>query len=226
MTNYDQSELADTTTVTSIRDDLITCLYDDTECSAYDFESFKLNEYQTCYSFNSGRNSNGDSVDLRHVRRYGKSYGLHAELYLGEPDECVSPLSDRYGLVVFVHNADTAVWSDDSGVEVMSGYETDVALDRTQLIKMPAPFSDCIQDDQPPSDSDHLVLDTFRVTDTYTQQTCMQMCYQKFLVGLYGCFDSNLPYFNTTDILPCSKENSSVSNSIYSDKVKLYYIHD
>lgn len=203
----------------TIEDDLITCEYDGNECSHHDFAYFKLDEFQKCYSFNSGRDFNGSQTDIRQVRRYGKNYGLHVELFLDVPDNCKMPLSSNYGLVLFVHNSTYTVWDETNGFELMSGYETDVAVDRTRLLKLPSPYSDCILNNgPPPSDSTDVVKNTFLVTTSYTQQSCIQLCYQNFLAEKYSCYDPSLPFINSSRTRPCFKLANS-SSSIYSDKV-------
>lgn len=148
--------------------------------------------------------------------------GLHIELFLGMPDECKSPFSINYGLDVIVHNATNSVWEENNRFEVMSGYETDVAIDRTRLIKLPSPYSDCILNTaliNTISDSSDLVKDTLRITNSYTQQTCIQLCYQRFLTEKYRCFDSNLPHLNASDLQPCASVLESLTNSTFYDKV-------
>lgn len=225
LTNYNQSELqslfgSSSSGPISISNDLITCKYDNADCDANDFEYSELGDYQKCYSFNSGYNFNGTPTEIRPVSRYGKNYGLHVELFLDVPENCKTPLSPNYGLVVFIHNSTNLVWDETNGFDVMSGYETDVAVDRTRLLKLPAPFSDCIDntDSSAAASASEAVLSTFQLANSYTQQTCLQLCYQDFLVAHYNCYDSKLPFNNQSGISPCFYVINSTS-SIFSDKV-------
>lgn len=225
MTNYNKTELNHifgNKSSKSIKDSLITCLYDGLECSADDFAFFQLDEFQACYSFNTGRNSSGQEVEVRQVRRFGKNYGLHLELFMGLPDDCKTPLSPNFGLVVYVHNASYVIWDENNGFEATPGYETDVAVDRTRLIKLPDPYSNCILNTEPPKNMDDFsqaLRDTFAVTQSYTQQTCLQMCYQRFLADRYKCYDPSLPFINRPGLQTCTNAINSLTNSIYTDKV-------
>lgn len=209
---------------------MITCLYDGNECTASDFINFQLDEFHTCYTFNSGRNNSKNASsstttttitdNIRKVRRYGKNYGLHVELFLGMPESCKTPLSRNYGLVVYVHNSTYTVWDETNGFEIMSGYETDVAVDRTRLLKLPEPYSECIVNTGPaPVDASQLAVDTFRVAPSYTQQTCLQLCLQDYYITRYSCFDPYLPYAKrATNVRPCDN-GKNLTNSFFSDKV-------
>lgn len=257
MNNYDQNELQsilgssskNSKPPVSIENDLITCLYDGDECTARDFISFQLDEFHTCYTFNSGRDNSSSSSssssyssshssfsswptngsatadNIRKVRRYGKNYGLHVELFLGMPETCKSPLSRNYGLVVYIHNSTYTVWDETNGFEIMSGYETDVAVDRTRLIKLPEPYSGCVVNTvdggaSSVDDVSQLVRDTFRVAPSYTQQTCLQLCLQDYYSSIYSCYDPYLPYINRSAKFPlCGSGKTNLTSSYFADKV-------
>ena len=44
---------------------LLSCRFDDEECSEADFEFFQMGEFSKCYKFNSGIDFNGNSIDLK-----------------------------------------------------------------------------------------------------------------------------------------------------------------
>ena len=229
MSNYEQKELQSVLGLASLvspslEEDLIACQYDSTACTAYDFVRVKLDEFKTCYTFNSGNNSSGSPVPIRKVRRFGKDYGLHIEFFLGIPEKCKTPLSRNYGLVVYIHNSTYAIWDETNGFEIMSGYETDLAVDRTRLLKLPKPYSRClVNTDPPPSYSSQSALDTFKIASSYTQQTCLQLCYQSYLTKLFKCFDPNLPFYNQTEFPPCNK-GKNLTSLFFTDKVSQKYV--
>jgi len=78
---------------------VISCQYSGEFCYTNDFDPYPLNEYQSCFTFNPGSYPNGTERKLKQARRYGKSYGLQLELYVGTRDYCTSPLSATSGIV-------------------------------------------------------------------------------------------------------------------------------
>lgn len=50
---------------TSMQSMLLSCRFDDEECSEADFEFFQMGEFSKCYKFNSGIDFNGNQIDLK-----------------------------------------------------------------------------------------------------------------------------------------------------------------
>lgn len=225
LSNYSKDELKQlfNNDKLSLKNNLISCQYGNEPCSSDDFESVELTEFQKCFRFNSGRDFYGNRTSIRDVRRYGRENGLKLELFIGQPEDCKSPLSSKFGLILYVHNNTYSVWEENNGVELLPGYETDVAIDRTVLSKMPDPYSECIINNDPSLyTSQKAVQDTFEIAGTYTQQSCLQICYQKFLLLTYKCYDGLLPFYNGTSEKPCGRIIDSFSNMVYSDKILFY----
>lgn len=158
---------------------IISCLFSSDICSENDFEYFELNDFQRCYKFNS----NYTSPKLS--RRFGKAYGLEVEFFLGLKSNCAK------GLRVYLHNATSLIDNDAFGIQLLSGTETNVAVDRTFISRKPKPFSDCV--DQVDEESSDLVIETFNQIGGYSQTTCIILCYQEFYDKVFGCFNKNLP---------------------------------
>ena len=122
------------------------------------------------------------------------------ELYVGSQDDCKSPLSSTSGLVIYVHNHAYTLTEEDNGIQVQPGTEVTIAVDRTTVKKLPIPYSDCFQslDAIDPQNAD-LINRTIHLTNIYTQQYCLQLCYQNFLIKFCDCFDHTLPNFKPTE---------------------------
>lgn len=118
------------------------------------------------------------------------------ELFIGSQEDCKSPLSSTSGLVIYVHNHAYTLTEEDNGIQVQPGTEATIAVDRTTVKKLPKPYSDCFQstDDIDPKYAE-LSARTKNLTGIYTQQYCLQLCYQNFLIKFCDCFDHTLPHF-------------------------------
>lgn len=118
------------------------------------------------------------------------------ELFVGSQEDCKSPLSSTSGLVIYVHNHAYTLTEEDNGIQVQPGTEATIAVDRTTVKKLPKPYSDCFQslNDIDPKYAD-LIERTMNLTNIYTQQYCLQLCYQNFLIKFCDCFDHTLPNF-------------------------------
>jgi hypothetical protein len=118
------------------------------------------------------------------------------ELFVGSQDECKSPLSSTSGLVIYVHNHAYTLTEEDNGIQVQPGTEATIAVDRTTVKKLPRPYSDCFQSLETVNIKNvDLIKRTLNLTNIYTQQYCLQLCYQDFLMKYCDCFDHTLPNF-------------------------------
>lgn len=88
------------------------------------------------------------------------------------------------------------------------------------IAKKSDPYSKCIEDKVKPSETNEDIDLTFNMYDFYSQPTCLQLCYQKFIVDNYKCYDLFLP--KISNVISCPKIVESFNNSIYSNKF-LYY---
>lgn len=201
---------------------LISCLYNNEFCSESDFEFFQLSEFQKCYKFNARPMVNGTRQKLRFIaRRYGKTYGLQLELYIGLPDKCKTPFNTAEGVVLYVQNNTYNITSDSNGIELAPGSETNIAIDRTLILKKSQPYSDCIEENKKPSDSNEYIDLTFSLFGYYSQPTCVQLCYQRWMIKRHGCQDRYLPLAtNLTDVCPLIV--TALNNTIFTNKTLFY----
>ena len=95
---------------------LIRCTLSGRKCDENDFAYFSVGEFQKCYKFNSGVYFNGTARPIDQVDKFGEANGLDLEIYIGDRDQCKSPLSTSSGLSVYVHNSTYTLTEDDNAI--------------------------------------------------------------------------------------------------------------
>lgn len=228
---------------TSINKMLISCTFGGEDCDENDFEFELMGEFHKCYKFNSGKLYN-DTTKKSVMSK--SNNGLHVELYVGSQSECKSPLVSTSGLMIYINNKTYTITDDDNSIQVEPGTHADISIDPTFVKKLPKPYSDCFDasslsnssnmNDQERQESKmrreklmnsltpefDLINETIQLTHTYTQQFCLQLCYQKFLIRFCDCYDHTLPKFSPAGYSPCPKFIDSLYNCQYLIK-RLFY---
>lgn len=186
---------------------IINCLFSSDFCSENDFEYYELDESHSCLKFN------GNYSNPKLSRRFGKGYGLDAELFLDQNRNCTKSLS------VYLHNASNLIDSNAFGIQLSSGTETNIAVDRTFISRKPKPYSNCI--DQIDEESSDLVIETFDQIGIYSQATCFKLCKQELYFKLFGCYSKYLPRLKNQPNITCDNEknkeikDANVDNKCY-----------
>ncbi len=90
------------------------------------------------------------------------------------------------------------VTRDFDGIELAPGTETNIAVDRTFVSKMSSPYSDCVSNQNPLESPNEFIEQTVSYFQNYTQQKCMDLCYQNFLKKTRNCYDKNRLHTNTS----------------------------
>jgi hypothetical protein len=222
---YDDNELMKilNKNKTSINAMLLSCKFGDGDCREEDFEFFQMGEFSKCYKFNSGLGFSGDALAFKNTTKFGKNYGFRMELYVGSQEECKSPLTSISGLVIYAHNHTYTLTEEDNGLQVQPGTEVTIAIDRTYVKKLSFPYSDCFESlDKVDKQNQDLIIRTINLTKIYTQQYCLQLCFQDFLIHFCDCYDHTLPNFSPSGKNACSKFIDSLYNCQYLIK-RLFY---
>ncbi len=171
---------------------LISCMYNGNFCYEQDFEYFQISEFEKCYRFNGVENRNGTKTTVRQADRYGnKEYGLNIELFIGFSSKCQTPFNLQEGIFLFVHNNTNNISWNSNGDELVPGRETNIAIDRTYIMKQEYPYSECIPKFVKPSLTNTYIDLTFQTIGSYSQPTCMLInpCYYNLI------FIFNLNFF-------------------------------
>ena len=88
---------------------------------------------------------------------------------------------------LIIHNQTIVPFPNEEGIDVAIGYQTNVAISRTFIKKLPSPYSDCLSElTSETAERNELIKTIF--TDypfkTYTQRYCMKVCYQEYIIGM------------------------------------------
>ncbi|CAF0901340.1 unnamed protein product [Brachionus calyciflorus] len=177
-----------------LNDMLISCNFNEIKCDLTDFTLIKNELYGNCYSFNMAKNES-----IRSTSKYGPKYGLQMEFYIGHP-ESSSPTSLTSGAILFINNQSSLVRLTDPGIELSPGTQTNIAINRMFIYKLPQPYSDCIQGDLYENNETYFVQMTLSKRENYSQSFCLDICYENYLVNECNCTDKDLNntcYLNT-----------------------------
>jgi hypothetical protein len=132
----------------SIEDFLIECKFDDIFCNiSNDFVWYFDSNFGNCYKFNSGRDRMGKQVELIKSSQPGKYYlGLKLLLFESMPNVLERITHGGLGFIVKIENNSYAVGGN-SKIELLSGVETNIAVERVYSKQLSYPYSDCSIDE-------------------------------------------------------------------------------
>lgn len=119
-------------------DDLIlTCMFNGRECSANNFTQFLDLNYGVCYRFNT--------EGILSVNRPGKINGLQLDLFVGLGDDYIGIGSTINGLHVYINNH-SYLPSINEGIDVSTGFRTNIVVKKVFTNKLSSPYNDCEED--------------------------------------------------------------------------------
>ena len=197
----------------SIEEFMIECKFDDVFCNiTEDFVWYFDNIYGNCYKFNSGFNSKGEPVALKKSSQPGKFYlGLKMTLFDSMPDILERISYAGTGFMIKLDNSSFTAGGN-SRIDLLSGVESNLAVERIYSSQLSFPYSDCFIDNMLYSKSYQSELyDLFLKTNTrYRQKDCLELCQQKFYIA--NCQCTLIQYFslfnekicNTIEQLDCA----------------------
>jgi hypothetical protein len=83
------------------------------------------------------------------------------------------------------------------GIDVSTGYETNVALSKTSIRKLSKPYGNCIEDTLSKNSFDsELYRLTLENYGKYRIRACFDMCYQHYIVKNCACYSPLFPNIN------------------------------
>lgn len=133
--------------------------------------------------------------------------GLRIELFVDEPKSSYT-MGTNFGIHVSIGNRSTAN-SDLLGIDVSTGFETNILVDRIFAQKLPEPYSDCqtlnnLQNKQ--------ILHSFSsLNASYNQQDCFGICFQIYMIENCKCYDPTFLYVETS-YGPCATVEETYCN--------------
>jgi hypothetical protein len=193
----------------SFEDFFISCYFASEPCSKSDFEWYYDFNYGSCFKYNSGKNSSGSSIPLKRMNKIGKLQGLSIELFVGEFNDTNS-LSLVSGAHVFIHN-DTINPNSAGGLDIPTGAETNIAINKLYKNQLAKPYSDCTSDLNDINSQDSILFkEILKSNESFSQSHCFDLCRQKYIIETCNCYDTSTsrlfdskPCMNATD-LSCS----------------------
>ena len=123
---------------------MIECKFDDVFCDVKnDFVWYFDNIFGNCYKFNSGVDKEGEPVELLKSSQPGKYYlGLKLVLFESMPDILERISYGGVGFIIKIENDSYAVGGN-SQVDLVSGLEANIAVERVYSSQLSYPYSDC-----------------------------------------------------------------------------------
>ena len=190
---------------------LISCEFQGLPCTAEDFYVFHDYNYGNCYRFN-GDDPSTEFRDYSYVKKYsapnyrqssraGQKYGLTVELFVGNQEENLL-YSYRNGFRLVIHNQSVVPFLDESGIDVATGVQTNVAVARTFLSRLPKPYSDCISElNQETAARNNVLAIMYQkklngTLDKYFQEFCLKACFKIYQAERCNCTDYSLKFLD------------------------------
>lgn len=159
---------------------LLSCTFNTFPCNSSYFTKINISKYGPCYFFNR------NTITSLKSEKPGRNFGLSLELYIGAPN-MQPPWISTNGIVVAVSNRTSKPVFAEEEIKVKGGQETNLMLTREVLLKLPYPFSNCIENVTSMDSYNSIEYKmTFLFTPSYRQKLCVQKCaIEGFSTGLY-----------------------------------------
>jgi hypothetical protein len=171
----------------AISDILISCQFNSLACTEHDFTWEYDPFFGNCWSFNSGFNSTGNQVDLRHTNIVGPLYGLKLELYMNGYEKLrgFNSIAGGIGGVIRVDNITHVVDHLNDRILIPTGFVTNLAVGREFHYSLPKPYSECVLDYEGSSSYLYNLIKNSKYE--YNQGFCLNQCLQQLFKEKCGC---------------------------------------
>ena len=158
--------------------------------------------YGNCYRINTGYDTKGNKIDFYKQIAIGKYNGFSLILFSGVFEDEMSSilnLEKSNGVIISIENQTYFPTVRFNGIHLMPGTNTYISLRKTVSKDMPHPYSNC----QHANEFKSIFESEFvRYNLTYSQETCMLFCEQKWFYDQCKCLITFIPQiFNAN---PCS----------------------
>ena len=195
-----------------IEDMLISCTFQGEKCAPSDFIPIENFYYGNCFRFNGGNNQFGNSYNVKQSFQAGPQYGLQIEIDTGDPN-LSKFTSYKSGLKVIVHNqSDVAIFPEEDGINIPTGFYTDISVSRTFNNELSEPYNYCLDFYTNPRvvPNDFLSLMNKRFgPNGYNQKYCLKLCMQKYLNDKCDCIDLSLPFYTNSTTFCINKNQTT-----------------
>lgn len=185
---------------------LISCKFQGISCSDKNFTWYHNYHYGSCYRFNSGYDNNSKPVGLKSSTKAGQRDGLQLELYVGDPIT-QQQFTYKSGVRVIIHNQTVIPFPEEDGLDAATGQETNIAITKTFVNRLPYPYSSCVQTLTNSNIHSNRVINLMKNKydlKQYDQKTCIKICQQLYIIQVCKCSDLSIPYFDENQTKGCT----------------------
>lgn len=113
---------------------ILTCYFNNLPCNSSDFIWRYDYDYTNCFTFNSGYDKYGNKVPIKQSNEAGPDGALKLELFLGD-DDYQNQFILNSGAHIVVHNQSLAPIIVSEGVDIATGFQTNIGIRRSFLSK-------------------------------------------------------------------------------------------
>ncbi|RUS91580.1 hypothetical protein EGW08_000695 [Elysia chlorotica] len=136
-------------------------------------------QHGNCYTFASRQNEKEWSIF-----QAGPQHGLTLELDIQYNEYLTS--SPEAGVKVIIHDNGEVPFSENRGVVVSTGVHTNIGIRKTEIKRLPAPYGDCI----PNENSTSIITDLVPEKKlSYSLHACLKNCFQEYVYQECSCCD-------------------------------------
>ncbi|CAF1100393.1 unnamed protein product [Brachionus calyciflorus] len=173
----------------NLDDFMISCLVGLTDCRKEDFVWYFDVNFGNCYMFNTGKLENGTLIDKYNQSDYG--YGIKFEfINLIKPVE-ENIINKGFRLTLFDPKKRV---NSLLGFDLSPKFLTNIMIKKKMVTKLPQPYSKCLKDHSS-FESSEVYKAVLKISDTYSQDTCIGMCFQEYLISECNCSDPSRLFF-------------------------------
>ena len=205
----------------SLEEMLIFGLYDFKILNHNDFEYVYNKKYGNCFTFNSNSSFK--------IKKAGIDPGLSLDFYMGLPNYNLEELGTEKGIYLSIHDPRKNFYDDlENLIELKSGAETLISLERSVFYKYPYPYSDCelTEDEIEKYSKSIYVKQILNANYSYSRSFCLDFCRHDLMISKNksSCFtlDSSIRVPNITVCHNKSYTKKSVTE-LYYEYVGDYY---
>ncbi|CAH1782518.1 unnamed protein product [Owenia fusiformis] len=182
-----------------LNDLVVDCTFGITKCHAVNFTAFFESTYYNCYTFNGGNVSTSHNNLI--TRTTGPQEGLSIIMYLesdnGNINEngsylTMSKLNNAAGARVMIHAPNTMPSPTDQGFDIPPGFSSSVGVSVSTRTRLGEPYAKCSKREINIG-TDYL----------YSDNICLKLCQQRYVMGNCNCISSLLPFDRSTDLYFC-----------------------
>ena len=204
----------------TLNDFLVECKFDNIDCNLEeDFVWFFDNVYGNCYKYNSGVSAKGEKMGLKMSKVPGKYYlGLKLTLFDSLPRLLKRTAVNGNGFVIRVENSSYKV-DGNSEIDLLSGVETSVSVERVYATQLAYPYSNCHVDDEAERTFHSDLYDLFvKHGKQYKQTDCLELCQNRVFLDTCNC--TIIDMFSVFNATNCnSNTEMTCLYKVYHDKV-------